>query len=556
MNHTLALLRERRFLERLTDKDPSLWSADPAEQEKIRNRLGWLTVHELMAGRREEMRDFAREVRDRGYTHAVLLGMGGSSLAPEVFQRTFGAAPGCPPLSVLDTTDPTTILETDRSLKQSETLFIVSSKSGSTIETQCLYRYFAARVREVRGHGGALENFVAITDPGTVLARQAEDEGFWRCFLNPDDIGGRYSALSYFGLVPAAAIGVDIASLLDRAARADRESALQLGAELASHAARGRDKVTFVPGAGLESFGAWAEQLLAESTGKQGKGLIPVDGEPLGDPSVYGDDRVFVSLSIAGARDEERLRALEAAGHPVVRIDLADRLDIGAEFLRWEIATAAAGAALGINPFDEPNVQESKDNTSEVLREVEPARRLLEPDPLVIEDGLALFCEPQIARAVSGRGRSSPGAMIAAHFAAGSLGDYAAIMAYIPRNGRTDAQLTRLRVAIREATQLATTVGYGPRFLHSTGQLHKGGPITGVFLQITCDDPQDAPIPGETYGFSMLKQAQALGDLRALQGRGKRVIRVHLEGTPEPALERLVDSTSEHMEKVASGGRS
>jgi glucose-6-phosphate isomerase len=555
VNDTLTLLREQRFLERLRERDPSLWSSDPAEQEKIRNRLGWLTVHELMAGRLQEISAFAREVAECGYTHAVLLGMGGSSLAPGVFQRTFGSAPGCPQLIVVDTTDPTTILQTDRSLKLKQTLFIVSSKSGSTIETQSLYRYFAARVRGERGNNDALEDFVAITDPGTGLARQAEDDGFWRCFLNPVDIGGRYSALSYFGLVPAAAVGVDIASLLDRAARADWESALELGAALANHAASGRNKVTFVPGAGLESFGAWTEQLLAESTGKRGKGLIPVDGEPPGDPSVYAGDRVFVSLCIAGARDDVWLHSLEAAGHPVIRIDLADRLDIGAEFLRWEVATAAAGAALGVNPFDEPNVQESKDNTGEMLREAERAGRLPEPEPIVVEDCFSLFCEPEIVRSFSGQGESSPGAMAAALFAAGNSGDYAAIMAYIPQNGRTNAQLTRLRVAIRDTTRLATTVGYGPRYLHSTGQLHKGGPNSGLFLQITCDDPEDTYIPGAGYGFSTLKQAQALGDLRALQDRGKRVMRVHLKGQVEPALERLVDSISAHMQKVASAGR-
>ncbi len=519
MGRTHRSLEEASFLRRLREKDASLWSNDPAVQTRIRDRLGWLTAHETLAARVDELTDFAETVRERGHERAVLLGMGGSSLAPEVLQRTFGAAPGYPELVVLDTTDPASILDVERSLDLEKTVFIVSSKSGTTIETASLHRYFAAKVRSRNGDG-VLDSFAAITDPGTPLARASAEEGFLRCFENPPDIGGRFSALSFFGLVPAAIIGLDVARLLERAQALDPAEGVALGVTLAENALAGRDKVTFLAPPELAGFDAWAEQLLAESTGKDGKGLVPVAGEPAGPPSVYGNDRVFVRLKLHGRADglDEFARALAGAGHPAVTIELGDAYDLGAEFLRWEIATAAAGAILGVNPFDEPNVRESKDNTTAVLREYLRAGRLPEPAPAGGEDGAA----------------------VAAHFRAGSPGDYAAIMAYIQRCPEHDALLTRLRAAVRDTTRLATTAGYGPRYLHSTGQLHKGGPDTGVFLQLTADDTHDLPIPGEPYGFSTLKRAQAIGDLRALESRGRRIMRVHLGADATAGLRKLV----------------
>lgn len=553
----LKSLQEQGFWRRLQERDASLWSREPEQQAAIANRLGWVTVHATMTERAPELREFAQEAQEGGYTHVVLLGMGGSSLAPEVFQETFGPGPGSPPLTVLDTTDPASILAIERSLDLPRTLFIVSSKSGTTIETMSLLRYFAARVRAARGDGGVLDNFVAITDPETPLSKQADQEGFRRCFLNPPDIGGRYSALSYFGLVPAAAIGLDIDRLLEGAQALDQPAAVELGATLGAMAREGRDKITFLPAPALRSFGAWAEQLLAESTGKQGKGLIPVDGEPAGPPEVYGNDRLFVRLRLAGQPDglDSPVRAIQAAGHPVVTIEMNDVYGLGAEFRRWEIATAAAGALLGINPFDEPNVQESKDNTLAVLRESSRAEHVPDPPPLAAADGLSLYCDAETAEALGGAA-DGIGPMVARHFRRGRAGDYLATMAYFQRSEKHDRLLTRMRTALRDATRLATTVGYGPRFLHSTGQLHKGGPPTGVFLQLTADDPVDLPIPGEpAYGFSKLKQAQALGDLRALQSRGRPVVRVHLGAALDAGLERLADSLEAGLAAATPGRR-
>jgi transaldolase / glucose-6-phosphate isomerase len=509
---------QAEILRRLLEKDASLWSASLAEQASIRNRLGWLDLHDTIAVRRAELDDFAREVRTRGFQRAVLLGMGGSSLAPQVFQSTFGAAPGFPLLDVVDTTDPKSILALDRALDYARTLFVVSSKSGTTIETISLFKYFAAKSRTIAG--GPLNNFIAITDPSTPLEELANREGFWRCFLNPPDIGGRYSALSYFGLVPAAVIGVNVKLLLNSARSLDRRAGAGLGSSLAELAANGRDKITFLPG-GLPGFGAWAEQLIAESTGKNGKGLIPVDGEILGPAEAYRDDRVFVRLRVADRPDglEEAVRGLETAGHPVITIDVENTYELGGEYLRWELATAVAGAVIGVNPFDEPNVQEAKDATAAILKEqqVDPdtGGEILGPD--------------------AGAALRQPGW-------AANHGDYAAILAYIPQSAAHDEFLARLRVSLRYASGLATTLGYGPRYLHSTGQLHKGGPDKGIFLVLTSDDAEDAAIPDSPYGFSTLKRAQALGDLRSLRSRGRRVLHVHLGTDPTEGLARLLES--------------
>jgi hypothetical protein len=481
-------------------------------------------------------------VRENEFRWAVLLGMGGSSLAPEVLQRTFGSKAGYPELIVLDTTDPESILRVENRINVVSTLFIVSSKSGTTIETASLHRYFAERTQDATGDTGTLSNFVAVTDPGTVLQRQAEEEDFHHVFLNPPDIGGRYSALSMFGLAPAAAIGMDVRSLLEAAETLDWEEALELGARLGGLAQEGRDKVTFLAAEKLESFGAWAEQLLAESTGKRGRGVIPVDCEPVGPPEVYGGDRVFVYLDAAERNDEldSSVQAFEAAGHPVITTSTADAYALGREFLRWEIATAALGAVLRINPFDEPNVQESKDNTRQVLEQYASAGELPRSNPAATDDGLALYMDGTTGAMLRDSGDGSVPGLVAALVGRAKVGQYVAIMAYIRRSEEHDRLLTELRKAVRDATRAATTVGYGPRFLHSTGQLHKGGPPTGIFLQITCEDDLDIDIPGSKFGFSVLKQSQALGDTQALQSRKRPLVSVHLEDDVTANLRALV----------------
>jgi transaldolase/glucose-6-phosphate isomerase len=542
----LHSLEEQRFARRLWAKDASLWKSDADEQRAIKNRLGWLGTSDSMLEHCDALRAFAAEVKDAGFQRAILLGMGGSSLAPEVFERTFGPAPGHPDLAVLDTTDPAAILALEQKLDLARTLFIVSSKSGTTSETSALCRYFFDKVQRVKGPRTG-ENFVAITDRSTPLERLAAENSFRRCFLNPADIGGRYSVLSYFGLVPAAVLGMDVECLLDGAEAQVQASAscipsgdnpgVWLGAILGELAKAGRDKVTLVPSPALAAFGTWVEQLLAESTGKEGRGLIPIDRESLSEPAAYDNDRLFVHLHLAGQPDglDEKLRALEAASHPVVRLRLTDTYDLGREFFRWEVATATAGAVLGINPFDEPNVQESKENTARLLKEGLRAQA-----PVLEEDGLALYCDEKTATALSkAAGDGSLAAHLAAHLQRGRPGDYLALMAYLPPLPAYDDALQTIRLRLRDGLRLATTLGYGPRFLHSTGQLHKGGPDKGLFIQLTVDDPEELPIPGKAYGFSTLKQAQALGDLASLQGRERRVVRIHLGPDVAAGLQRL-----------------
>ena len=503
----------REKLRRLLARDPSLWLDDPAGQREIAERLGWLDLPTKMVPAVGALASFADEVRSAGYTRVVLLGMGGSSLAPEVFGRAFGPRPGYPSLTVLDTTDPAAVAAAERAAPLAKTFFLVSSKSGTTLETSDLFAYFWQRT------GGRGEQFAVITDPGTPLATLSQERRLRRVFGNPPDIGGRYSALSNFGLVPAALLGVDLPALLARAAAMAAACAapepadspgLQLGAALAAGWAADRDKVTVVTPPGLESFGAWAEQLLAESTGKHGKGLIPVAGEPLGAPTVYGKDRLFVLLELESAPApalQQALDALEDAGHPVVRVRLRDLSDLGAEFYRWEVGTALAGAWLGINPFDQPNVAESKANTDRVLEQLVASAAPSAPPPV---EGARL------ADALS------------AWLAGISPGDYVALLAYLQPGPAHDAELTAMRTAIRDALGTATTAGYGPRYLHSTGQLHKGGPPTGAFLALEESGGPELPVPEEAYGFGMLKLAQELGDLIALDRRGRRLLRVRV----------------------------
>src|SRR5262245_468059 len=480
----IEAMEEQDFIGRLWTKDVSLW---PGEAEEIRNRLGWLTTPTIMREAVEELRGFANEIRRLQYTHVVLLGMGGSSLAPEVFNVTFGSKMGFPDLLMLDSTDPVAVKRTLERINLGRTLFVVATKSGSTIETMSLYAYFRAQVEGGKPPKPGMQ-FVAITDAGTPLETLATEAAFRRTFLNPASIGGRYSALSYFGLVPAALLGVDVNGVVERAAAmlesCGRESSpadnpgLRLGAALAGFARAGRNKVTLILSDKLRALGAWIEQLLAESLGKDGKGLVPVDGEPLGAPAVYGEDRLFVSVLMKGDTTHDAdLGKLAAEGHPVIRLELGDLVDLGAEFFRWEIAAAAAGAALEVNPFDEPNVAAAKEKTNELLGQWRKVHRLPEWKAVAEADGLALMTGREDRPETLGEG-------LWAHLAQAESGQYLAILAYLPPTKDVAERLEALRVILRDRLKVATTVNYGPRYLHSTGQLHKGGPATGVFLPL------------------------------------------------------------------------
>lgn len=499
----LAAFAERRVVRRLWDGDPTVWTDDPHTPE-LADRLGWLTVGPLMAGQAQSIQQFGEEVR-AGYDRVVLLGMGGSSLAPEVLWRVFGRRTGFPVFQMLDSTHPHAVRAVADGGDLERTLFIVASKSGTTVETASFFEYFWALT------GGDGRRFVAITDPGTVLERIGRERGFRRVFLSLPDIGGRYSALSPFGLVPAALMGIDVAGLLERAetmaakcgadvAEADNPGC-SLGVLMAEAALAGRDKLSFVLSPRVATFGLWAEQLIAESTGKAGKGILPVVSEPAAARPRYCDDRIFVGLSVEGDRFEaldDRLHAAEAAGHPCGKLTLADPYDLGAEFFRWEFATAVAGAVLRINPFDQPNVAESKENTKRVLAE---AGRVPPPS------------EPRRSRVVS--------------FLDGvKKGDYVCVQAFMPPSDETDAKLADLCAALRDRVDAVVTMGYGPRYLHSTGQLHKGGPTTGHFMQIVAPVTRDETIPGAGYSFGQLLMAQAQGDQEALTARGRPVVRV------------------------------
>ena len=519
---TLSDLQERDVVARIWRKDHTVWKPDPTE---ITDRLGWLSVTDIMCERLDDLSTFAQAVRDEGTRSIVLLGMGGSSLGPEVLRQTFGSAEGYPELIVLDTTVPEWVQDVTQSIDPARTLFLVSSKSGSTIEPNVLYKHFRALVEGAVGSEKAGRHFIAVTDPNTSLGDLAGSEGFRRVFTNPPDLGGRYSVLSYFGLVPAALTGLDTALLLDRAdcmregcascVAAHENPGAWLGAAMATLALGGRDKLTLVASPSISSFGLWVEQLIAESTGKEGKGIVPVAGEPLLPPYAYDDDRTFVHLRLEGddnAETDAAVDQLESSGHPVVRLDLRDKYDLGAEFYRWEFATVVAGALLGIHPFDQPNVEAAKDVAMSLVDEYERSGAL-----------------PAASATWSWKELVSNA----------RLGSYVAIMAYVQATPETDGALQSLRKQISERQGIATTVGYGPRFLHSTGQLHKGGPNTGLFLQLTSGHAEDVPIPGEVYTFGVLADAQAQGDLEALQAAGRRVAKVELGPDVPAAIERL-----------------
>ena len=535
-------------LRRLYQHDASLWSGH--DEDKW---LGWLDVVETQLRNLDRLTALADDVRSAGFRDTVLLGMGGSSLGPEVLAESLGSAPGFPRLHVLDSTSPAQIRAVEAAIDPAKTLFIVSSKSGTTLEPNVLMDYFRARVAAAIGADRAAERFVAISDPGSALHKLATREGFRAVFDGVPSIGGRYSVLSPFGMVPLAVMGRDVRGFLERAQMMVRSCGpdvppeenpgAQLGLVLATLAKRGRDKVTIVASPAVADFGAWAAQLLAESTGKQGKGLIPIAGEPLGAPDTYGADRVFVYVRHTASADraqDDAVAALEQKGQPLVRIEIADPAQLGQEFFRWEMATAVAGAVLDINPFDQPDVESSKVATRELTEAAEKRGALPAEAPVFRANGIALFTDEGNAGALRQAGANSTlESWLRAHLSRLHAGDYFAALAYIERNAGNIAALQELRTGVRDGKHVATCAEFGPRFLHSTGQAYKGGPNTGVFLQITADAGQDLAVPGRKATFGTIQAAQARGDFRVLAERGRRVLRAHIAGEVAAGLAEI-----------------
>lgn len=535
---------------RLWNKDSSLWTG-----EDERKWMGWLSiVSEQLVEVTPliRMRDDARQ-----FEQCLLLGMGGSSLCPEVLSMTFGRQPGRPELLVLDSTDPEQIRSFDSRVDPRKTLFVVASKSGSTLEPNIFKQYFFERTRQAVGEKAAPQHFIAITDPGSKLEKEAHAENFRAVFAGEPSIGGRYSALSNFGMVPAAIIGLDVKLFLLRAEEMvdacsprvppDKNPGVSLGCILGTLGKTGHDKITILTSPGISDLGAWLEQLLAESTGKQGKGLIPVDREAVGSPEVYGDDRLFVYLRLRDDADEQQESAvaeLERAGQPVVRIELADKYELGAEFFRWEVATAVAGSILGINPFNQPDVEASKVATRQLTTEFEKFGAFPPQDPILAEDGVEIYADARNTEAVLANGKSL-GQVMLAHLDRISPGDYFALLAYIAMTPEHEEKLQRIRHRVRDGAHVATCLGFGPRFLHSTGQAYKGGPNSGVFLQITADDAVDLQVPEQKYSFGIVKAAQARGDFEVLSQRDRRALRVHFKQGVDAGLETLAKAVRE-----------
>lgn len=535
-------------VQRLWQQDASLWT-----NQDEHKWLGWLNIVSEQLQTIRRFTNFSAEVRDAGFAHVLLLGMGGSSLCPEVIRKSFGKTEGFPELHVLDSTDPAQVKSFEHKIDLANTLFIVSSKSGTTLEPNIFKQYFFARTKEVVGEDQIGSRFIAITDPGSKLRQEAERDHFRKIFLGVPTIGGRYSALSDFGLVPAAASGVDVTKFLDRAnamvdtCGADVSSknnpGVILGAVLGTAHNQGRDKLTIISSPGIYDLGAWLEQLIAESTGKNGKGIIPVDREPPARPEDYGADRVFVYLRLESAPDESQdaaIAELETRGQPVISITIANVSDLGQEFFRWEIATAVAGSIIGINPFDQPDVEASKIATRKLTEEYEQTGSLRAESPFFEAEGIKLFADQQNAAALQGATTEpSLNGYLKAHLDRLSARDYFALLAYVEMNAEHEKLLQRARADVRDRKRVATCLGFGPRFLHSTGQAYKGGPNSGVFLQVTCDDAKDLAVPDQKYTFGVVKAAQARGDFEVLNEGGRRALRVHLGADVSEGWARL-----------------
>jgi transaldolase/glucose-6-phosphate isomerase len=542
---------------RLWQRDAALWTGtDEADW------LGWLGITEDQLAQHENLRKVAEDAKSGGFSSILLLGMGGSSLCPEVLRLTYGKIAGYPDLHVLDSTDPAQIKSFEDKIDVAKTLFIVSSKSGSTLEPNIFKQFFFESVKQAIGEDKAGSRFIAITDPGSKMQKVAEADKFRHIFFGLPSIGGRYSALSNFGIVPGAVMGIDSKKFLERTEEmvqacascvpVEENPGVVLGLILGCAAKAGRDKVTIITSLGIHDLGAWLEQLIAESTGKQGKGIIPVDREAIGASEVYGNDRVFAYLRLESEPDKEqdaKVSALEKAGHPVVRISLTDTYDLGQEFFRWEIATAVAGSIIGINPFNQPDVEASKIVTRNLTNEYEKNGSLPSEKPILDDKGAKLFTDDRNAAELAKAAgfEKSLVAYLKAHLSRIKAGDYFALLAYVQMNEEHEKQLQAIRYAVRDKKHVATCLGFGPRFLHSTGQAYKGGPNSGVFLQLTCDDAKDLPVPGQKYTFGIVKAAQARGDFQVLAERGRRALRVHLGADLAAGLRTLQNAIKEAL---------
>jgi glucose-6-phosphate isomerase len=547
---TIADWQSRGNMQRLWKRDATLWTGSDEA-----NWLGWLDIVDEQIAQQDQLQKVAKEIQTRGFEHVLLLGMGGSSLCPEVLRMTFGRITHFPTLHVLDSTDPSQVKFFEHQIDIPKTLFIVSSKSGSTLEPNIFKQYFFERTKQAVGAVKVGSHFMAITDPGSKMQQVAEADRFLHVFFGRPSIGGRYSALSNFGMVPAAVMGVDTKKFLARAAEmvraggpgaaVEENPGAVLGIILGTAANAGRDKVTIVASPGISDLGAWLEQLLAESTGKVGKGIIPVDREHLTTPEIYGNDRVFVYVRLESGADavqDAKVTAIEKAGHPVVRITMADTYDLGSEFFRWEIATAVAGSVIGINAFNQPDVEASKIVTKELTSAYEKTGSLPAEKPVVEDAVMKLFTDEKNAAELAKAAGSdkSPAGYLKAHLARIKDGDYFAVLGYVQMNPENEQSLQSLRHLVRDKKRVATCLGFGPRFLHSTGQAYKGGPNSGVFLQITCDDSVELPVPGQKYTFGIVKAAQARGDFQVLAERGRRALRVHLGSNLKAGLAALL----------------
>ena len=551
VNASLEDWRSNNKVARLWQKDASLWSNTDEG-----HWLGWLTIADEQFANLATFKQLATEVRKAKFKHVLLLGMGGSSLCPEVLRMTFGKIAGFPELHILDSTDPVQIKTLEKKLDLKKTLCIVSSKSGSTLEPNIFKQYFFERVKKAVGEKLVGSRFLAVTDPGSKMQQVAESDHFWKIFAGVPSIGGRYSALSNFGMVPAAAMGMDLAKFLKSTlemtkacgapSAPDKNPGVLLGTVLGVAANHGRDKITIITSPGIFDLGAWLEQLIAESTGKIGKGIIPVDREKLAEPQTYGNDRVFAYLTLAGKTNKAQdaaVAALEKAGQPVIRIALPNTYTLGQEFFRWEIATAVAGSIIGIDAFNQPDVEASKIETRKLTSEYEIKGSLPPESPFFTSKEAELFADPRNTAALSGG--KSLAEVLKAHLSRIGAGDYFAVLGYLPMNAENEAALQSIRISVRDSKKVATCVGFGPRFLHSTGQAYKGGPNSGVFLQITCDDASDLPVPGQRYTFGIVKAAQARGDFAVLAERGRRALRVHLGKNLKSGLKTLAKAVAQ-----------
>jgi transaldolase / glucose-6-phosphate isomerase len=553
VNASLQDWKKNGKVKRLWQKDATLWTG--TDEDKW---LGWLDITEQQLEGIDKLKEIAADTKKAAFKNALLLGMGGSSLCPEVLRMTFGKAAGYPDLHILDSTDPAQIKSIEESVDLKSTICIVSSKSGSTLEPNIYKQYFFERIKSQVGEKEVGSRFIAITDPGSKMQRVAEKDKFRKVFMGVPSIGGRYSALSNFGMVPGAVMGIDIAKFLKITKKmvdvcgedtdATTNPGVILGTILGIAANQGRDKMTIVTSPGIFDLGAWLEQLLAESTGKSGKGIIPVDRERLAKPDAYGTDRVFAYLRLESDPDKEQSSAIDAlakAGHPVVRIVLPDTYCLGQEFFRWEIATAVAGALIGIDAFNQPDVEASKTETRKLTSEYESTGKLPSESPFFTGDGAKLYADLKNAAALKGGGTLA--GFLKKHLARIGDGDYFAVLGYITMNKAHEEALQAIRLAVRDNKKVATVLGFGPRFLHSTGQAYKGGPNSGVFLQITCDDAVDILVPGQKYTFGVVKSAQARGDFAVLAERGRRALRVHLGKDVEAGLATLADAVNQAL---------